>query len=124
MSFHDEWVRRRAAEDDQIAKKEADAEHERDLLRLWKERVEWWNNPIPPKRTPKSGLFDNVARAVGLGDRRERAVAAAPRSAAVNRSADVEDGAPAMMAVVDEEAEVAEITLSKESRGQSKWKKS
>ena len=65
MSFHNEWVRRRAAEDDQIAKKEADAEHERDLLRLWKERVEWWNNPIPPKRTPTSGLFDNVLRASG-----------------------------------------------------------
>ena len=100
MSFHDEWVRRRTAEDDQIAKKEADAEHERDLLRLWKERVEWWNNPIPPKRTPKSGLFDTVARAV-RGDRRERAVAAA------NRSVAVEDGAVAMAAMVDEEAEVA-----------------
>ena len=61
MSFYGEWKRRRAAEDDQIAAKEAQAEHERDLLRLWKERVEWWNNPIPPKRTPKSGLFDDMA---------------------------------------------------------------
>ena len=99
MSFHDEWARRRAAEDDQIARKEADAEHERDLLGLWKERVEWWNNPIPPKRTPKSGLFDGIARAVGLGDRRERSVAAA------NRSAAVDDGFVAMEAMaVDEEA--------------------
>ena len=106
MSFHDEWVRRHAAEDDQIAKKEANAEHERDLLRLWKERVEWWNNPIPPKRTPKSGLFDNVERASSGRDRRRIMAAAAPQ-AAVNRSADVEDGAPAMMAVVDEEAGVA-----------------
>ncbi len=65
MSFHAEWVRRRAAEDDQIAKKEADARHERDLLGLWKERVEWWNNPIPPKHTPKSGLFDNAVPAGG-----------------------------------------------------------
>ncbi len=61
MSFYGEWKKRRAAEDDQIAAKEAQAEHERDLLRLWKERVEWWNNPIPPKRTPKSGLFDDMA---------------------------------------------------------------
>ena len=61
MSFYGEWKRRRAAEDDQIAAKEAQAEHERDLLRLWKERVEWWNNPIPPKRTPRSGLFDGMA---------------------------------------------------------------
>ena len=61
MSFYDEWKRRRAAEDDQIAAKEAQAEHERDLLRLWKERVEWWKNPIPPRRTPKSGLFNGIA---------------------------------------------------------------
>jgi tetratricopeptide (TPR) repeat protein len=60
MGFHDEWVKRRASEDDQIARREADAEHERELLRLWKERVEWWLDPIPPKRTPKSGLFDGV----------------------------------------------------------------
>ena len=101
MSFHDEWVRRRAAEDDQIAKKEADAEHERDLLRLWKERVEWWNNPIPPKQTPKSGLFDTVARAVGM--RSARNAAAGERHAmAARRSADVEDGAVAM--AVEEEA--------------------
>jgi hypothetical protein len=34
MGFYDEWKKRRAAEDDQIAAKEAQAEHERDLLRL------------------------------------------------------------------------------------------
>ncbi len=61
LRFHDEWVRRRAAEDDQIAKREAQAEHERELLRLWKERVEWWLDPIPPKVTPHSGLFDAAA---------------------------------------------------------------
>ena len=77
MSFYSEWKRRRAAEDDQIAAKEAQAEHERDLLRLWKERVEWWNNPIPPKRTPRSGLFDGVAGA---------AFAAAPTAAAPRES--------------------------------------
>ena len=60
LSFHDEWVRRRAAEDDEISDKEARADHERELLKLWKERVEWWLNPIPPKRTPHSGLFDGV----------------------------------------------------------------
>lgn len=63
MSFHDEWVRLRASQDDEIALREADTEHERDLLKLWKERVEWWNNPIPPKKTPKSGLFDGLRRA-------------------------------------------------------------
>lgn len=58
LPFHDEWVKRRAAADDEIAKAENDVEHLSALLSLWKERVEWWNNPIPPKRTPKSGLFD------------------------------------------------------------------
>jgi len=97
MSFHDEWVRRRAAEDDQIASKEADAEHERALLGLWKERVEWWNNPIPPKRTPKSGLFDTIARAVG----------GSPRAMSAMRVANVEDGAGAM-----EMADFAEAAMA------------
>lgn len=60
MSFHDEWVKRMAAKDSEIELAEADAEHARDLLSLWKERVEWWNSPIPPKKTPKSGLFDGI----------------------------------------------------------------
>lgn len=58
MAFHDEWVRRRAAMDDPIQAREERIAHERDLLQLWKERVEWWNNPIPRIATPKSGLFD------------------------------------------------------------------
>lgn len=81
MHFHDEWVRRMAAKDSEIERREADAEHERDLLGLWKERVEWWNNPIPPRQTPHSGLFDGMR-----GDRRE--VAATGRApSAVNASA-------------------------------------
>ena len=105
MSFHDEWVRRRAAEDDQIAKKEADAEHERDLLRLWKERVEWWNNPIPPKRTPKSGLFDNVERASGeVRMARNASVAAAPTAAPRAAAARISDDAEELAAAEAEEA--------------------
>ena len=94
MSFHDEWVKRRAAEDDQIAAKEAQAEHERDLLRLWKERVEWWNNPVPPRRTPKSGLFDAVVGAVAprAAARRQANLSMARRSADFD---DVAEGAPA-----------------------------
>ncbi len=64
LGFHDEWVRRNAAKDKEIEAREGDAEHERDLLKLWKERVEWWNSPIPKRNTPKSGLFDSVAGAV------------------------------------------------------------
>ncbi len=94
MSFHDEWVRRRAAEDDQIAAKEKQAEHERDLLRLWKERVEWWKNPVPPRRTPKSGLFGGLAAAP-----RRMSREAAPANANANANASfamdmvAEDGA-------------------------------
>ena len=63
MSFHSEWKKRRAAEDDPIAAKKAKADHEANLLRYWEERVKWWNNPKPPKRTPKSGVFDNARAA-------------------------------------------------------------
>ena len=58
MSFHGEWKKRRAAQDDPIALKKAKADHEANLLKYWEERVKWWNNPKPPKRTPKSGVFD------------------------------------------------------------------
>ena len=64
MSFHDEWVKRRAADDDPIAEKKSKAEHEQQLLMYWEERVKWWNNPIPPKSTPKSGLFEGAMRGV------------------------------------------------------------
>ena len=60
MSFHDEWAKRRAAEDDPIAAAKARADHLKLLLGYWEERVKWWNDPIPPKKTPKSGLFDGV----------------------------------------------------------------
>ncbi len=76
LAIHDEWVKRRAAEDDPIAAKKAKAEHEQQLLQYWEERVKWWNDPKPPKATPKSGLFDTVARAVGLGASRRSATAA------------------------------------------------
>ena len=89
MSFHDEWVKRRAADDDPVAAKKAKAEHERLLLDYWDERVKWWNDPVPPKRTPKSGLFDRVVdgvrRAASFGRRDEMAVAS---SAMVGRTAD------------------------------------
>lgn len=63
MSFHAEWKKLRAAQDDPIALKKAKADHEANLLKYWEERVKWWNNPKPPKRTPKSGVFDNAVAA-------------------------------------------------------------
>jgi len=63
--FHAQWVAARAAEDDPIAAKKAKADHEKRLLDLWEERVKWWNDPIPKKVTPKSGLFDRVRSFVG-----------------------------------------------------------
>ena len=61
MSFHDEWTKRRAAEDDPIAAAKAKSEHLSQLLHYWEERIKWWKDPIPPKATPKSGVFDGVA---------------------------------------------------------------
>lgn len=60
MSFHDEWTKRRAAEDDPIAAAKAKSDHLSRLLNYWEERVKWWKDPIPPKATPKSGVFDGV----------------------------------------------------------------
>ena len=59
LSIHAQWKRMRASEDDGIAAKRLKAEHEENLLKLWHERVKWWNDPKPPKRTPKSGVFDS-----------------------------------------------------------------
>jgi len=64
LSFHDEWVKRRAADDDPIDAARAATEHKAQLLRLWEERVKWWKDPIPPKKTPRSGLFDMAAAQV------------------------------------------------------------
>ena len=102
LAIHDEWVRRRAAEDDPIAEKKAKAEHEQQLLKYWEERVKWWNDPKPPKKTPKSGLFDTVARAFGgsaAGRRGDRNLAAAAAAAAP-----AEDGV-----VMHEEAEAPSL---------------
>ena len=52
---------RRAAEDDPIAAAKAKSAHLSWLLNYWEERVKWWKDPIPPKATPKSGVFDGVA---------------------------------------------------------------
>lgn len=83
MSFHDEWVKRRAAEDDPIAAAKAKSDHLSRLLNYWEERVKWWNDPIPPKRTPKSGVFDGVAASAeedGVVALSAAAGATAPRS--------------------------------------------
>ena len=95
MSFHDEWVKRRAADDDPIAEKKAKAEHEQRLLGYWEERVKWWKDPIPPKQTPKSGLFDGIAERVArsvsaLGGRGVAARAA--RSEEVMREVSMAEG--------------------------------
>lgn len=58
MPFYAEWKRCRAAQDDEIDLEDERTGHRKYLLTLWKERIEWWKNPIPQKKTPKSGLFD------------------------------------------------------------------
>ncbi|MBP5284772.1 MAG: DUF2135 domain-containing protein [Kiritimatiellae bacterium] len=68
FSFHGEWVRRRAAEDDQIAAERERTEHRQALLSYWEERVKWWNDPIPPSNTPKSGLFDTLSDGSAASD--------------------------------------------------------
>ncbi len=66
LPFAAEWKARRAATDDPIATAREKTEFLQNLLCLWEERVTWWNNPVPKKKTPHSGLFG------GLFSRRER----------------------------------------------------
>ena len=109
LAIHKEWVARRAAEDDPIAEKRAKAEFDERLLALWEERVKWWNNPIPPKQSPRSGVFGDglaagAARLFGgrLGGRRNAARAAGAAAA-------MEDGAvmPAVAMAAEEMADAA-----------------
>jgi tetratricopeptide (TPR) repeat protein len=89
MAFHDEWVRRMLARDEEIEKSRNDLEHKAELLRLWEERVNWWNSPVPHRETPSSGLFDDeveVAAASGA-NRVEPAPARMRRSAARSEEA-------------------------------------
>lgn len=81
LALHAEWVKRREAVDDPIAEKKAKTEHERELLRYWEQRVAWWKNPKPPKRTPKSGLFDAVLGAAPAEPRNAATYAVAEESA-------------------------------------------
>ena len=68
LAIHEEWVKLRAAEDDPIAAKKAQADHEAELLRYWEERVKWWNNPKPKIETPKSGLFEDQVHESAAGN--------------------------------------------------------
>ena len=64
MPFHDEWVRRRKADDDAISAKKDKTQHEAALLALWEERIKWWNDPKPKVDTPKSGLFERTVNSI------------------------------------------------------------
>ena len=95
--WHDEWVRRRAAEDDAINDRKQKAEHERDLLALWEERVKWWNDPIPPRKTPKSGLFEGIFGERNASPRRALARDGMASPAAYSAGAQPVGAAPAGM---------------------------
>jgi len=106
LAIHDEWVRRRAAEDDPIAEKKAKAEHEQRLLQYWEERVKWWNDPKPPKNTPKSGLFDGVVTASGsVGSARRNEVRAMRREAVMAADDGMAAGSMPLPAEAMEESE-------------------
>ena len=94
LAIHDEWLKRRAAEDDPIAAKKAKADHEAQLLKYWEERVTWWNNPKPLRKTPKSGLFESA----------DSSVAGERRSAERSRAALASEPAMAMDVNMAEEA--------------------
>ena len=109
LSIHAEWVKRRAADDDPIAAKKAKAEHEQQLLKYWEERVKWWNDPKPPRPTPKSGLFDNINRSAAADG---MVGAPMPVMAANSDSAVMESrsfGAPRMAMAMEESSAASMI---------------
>ena len=86
LACHEEWVRRRAAQDDAIARKARNAEFERRLLELWQQRVSWWNSPKPERKTPRSGLFDGAVATLAAS----RSVEQSRMAMAMNAPADLE----------------------------------
>ncbi len=129
-ALHAAWMKRRPS-----AAQRAEQEAARTtnyfarLRREWQERVDWWENPIPPKpKTPSSGLFG----AVGVGGAVPSARRTASRDAdvtvdagAINcappvasvAEADVSvDVADASVAVADVSVAAAEARLSKAER--------
>ena len=98
LAIHAEWLKRRAAKDDPIAAKKERAEHAARLLASWAERVAWWNNPKPPRKTPASGLFGNEASAAPVTERRLRASRSSRRESSSEPAMARMDGAPEMAA--------------------------
>ena len=116
MSFHGEWKKLRAAQDDPIAAKRAKSDHEANLLRYWEERVKWWNNPKPPKRTPRSGVFENAMSGQSVA-RETRAV---QRSAQVMAADfEVEDDSPQRPMAAS-----APVARSRGMRSEERWRRS
>ncbi len=60
--LHEKWTKRRPSEAQRAAREEQRVKtYQARLKKEWEERVNWWENPIPPKpKTPKSGLFDGL----------------------------------------------------------------
>ena len=110
MSFYDEWKRWRAAEDDLIDVEKLRSEHRSQLLRYWEERVRWWNNPVPTKQTPKSGLFESMSvRSEARGS--ARAASAELMSASVAMEEDAME-APQSASVADSFDDFDEVRSS------------
>ncbi len=65
-ALHEQWTRRRPSDSQRAAQEARRAtNYFARLRREWKERVDWWENPIPPKpKTPSSGLFGRLGNAV------------------------------------------------------------
>ena len=116
-ALHAAWMKRRPS-----AAQRAEQEAARTtnyfarLRREWQERVDWWENPIPPKpKTPSSGLFG----AAGAGAAASSARRTASRDAdAINCVPPVASVAAADVSVdvADASVAAAEAPLSKAER--------
>ncbi len=57
------WVSQN--KDKRLAASITEKHWENSLLNAWKERLDWYASPIPERKTPKSGLFEQFGNAVG-----------------------------------------------------------
>lgn len=88
-ALHEQWTRLRPS-DSQRAEQETEraTNYFARLRREWQERVDWWENPVPPKpKTPSSGLFEPLGNAVWS------VLSARPSAASARSVASMDDGA-------------------------------
>ncbi|MBR4985344.1 MAG: hypothetical protein IKY83_06375, partial [Proteobacteria bacterium] len=87
--LHEAWMRGRKSDADKAADEAREAKDWKNALDdLWRSRVHWWETPVPKREYPKSGVFADMANAVGGAVQRVAERLAPGRGGAVQRVAE------------------------------------